>query len=75
MYIMLEDCGYMADQADTTQKQALEAANYTGSLSMGMKKLLAELQKDLERPHLQPMSDRSQMRPELVTVPAMASED
>jgi hypothetical protein len=47
MYMMLEDCGYMADRANTTQKKALEAANYACSLSMEKKKLLAELQKDL----------------------------
>jgi hypothetical protein len=34
-----------------------------------MKKLLAELQKDLDRPHSWPMSDRSQTRPELVMAP------
>jgi hypothetical protein len=69
MYMMLEDCRYTADRAEAAQKQALEVANYAHSLSVGMKKLLAELQKDLDRPRLQPMSDRSQMRPELVTAP------
>jgi hypothetical protein len=43
MYIMLEDCGYMADRAEATQKQALDVANCTHSLSVEMKKLLAEL--------------------------------
>jgi hypothetical protein len=50
MYMMLEDCGYMADRANNTQKQALEVANYARSLSMGMKKLLAELQKASKGP-------------------------
>jgi hypothetical protein len=69
MYIMLEDSGYTADRAEAAQKQALEAANYAHLLSVGMKKLLAELQKDLDRPHSQPPSDRSQTRPELVMAP------
>jgi hypothetical protein len=69
MYTMLEDSGYTADRAEATQKQALEAANYAHSLSVGMKKLLAELQKDLDRPHSWPPSDRSQTRPEPVTAP------
>jgi hypothetical protein len=71
MYIMLEDCGYTADRAEAAQKQALEVANYAHSLSVGMKKLLAELQKDLDRPQSQPLSDRSQTRLE----PVMAPED
>jgi hypothetical protein len=75
MYMMLGDCGYTADRANTTQKQALAAANYACSLSVGMKKLLAELQKDLKRPHSQPTSDRSQTRLELVMVLPMVSED
>jgi hypothetical protein len=69
MYIMLEDCEYTADQAEAAQKQALEAANYARSLSIGMKKLLAELQKDLNRPCSRLTSDRRQTRPELVMAP------
>jgi hypothetical protein len=82
MHVMLEDCGYMADQAEAVHQRAQEAtdkalgeANQAHTLSVGMKKLLAELQRSLKRSHSRPPSDRSQTRLELVMVPPMASED
>jgi hypothetical protein len=69
MYTMLEDSGYTADRAEAAQQQALEVANYAHSLNVWMKKLLAELQTDLDRPCSQPPSDRSQTRLEPVTAP------